>query len=183
MKGVGGGTRYRIDAMVLVSLEKFRLNYISPTLRLQGVRLLLNFSHMGGLGAIELERKIAKASCNCERVYLAHLRRQAFNIACSYTLTAAPPERLFHMTDEEFAAGTMVERVHIEEQERMHTYTELLKEKYDNVVRAQSSESILKCRNCGSSDINWSQKQTRGADEGSTIFCTCQKCSKRWRFS
>lgn len=156
---------------------------LSPPRRLQGARLLHTFARMSGPDALVLERRIVAVSCGCPKTYLRHLRRHAFNIACNPALTPVDADQLIHMTDREFASGTIVERLQREEQERMRGFRDLLKEKYENVVRAQSSESILKCRNCGSSDITFCQKQTRGADESSTIFCQCQACSKRWRLS
>ena len=154
----------------------------TPAQRLQGAKLLHSFARMPSECALELER-LVMSSCGCPTTYLGQLRRQAYNISCNPALASVAATRLIHMSNEEFAAGTLIERVQSEEQERMRGFSELLKEKYENVVRAQSSESILKCKKCGSSDITFSQKQTRGADESSTIFCSCQVCSKRWRLS
>ena len=39
----------------------------------------------------------------------------------------------------------------------------------------------LRCQRCGSSDISVNLMQTRSADEGSTIYCTCAVCGKRWK--
>lgn len=167
----------------MIALQRAQDDLVAPTLRLRAAKLLCSFSGLPAETALRMERCVAGASGNCVRAYMAHIRRQGFNVACNANLTTTPPERLILMSDEEFAAGTLIERVQNEEQDRMRAYTELLKEKYENVVKAQSSDSILKCRACGSSDIAWSQKQTRGADESSTIFCQCQKCSKRWRLS
>lgn len=168
---------------MLDALEQLSEHAIAPRERLKGARLLRGFTRIGEADALELERQVSLASCGCLQAYRRQLRRQAFNLACNPALVALPAARLIHMTNEEFAAGTVVERVQVEEQQRMRGFIELLKEKYENVARAQSSDSILKCRNCGSSDITFSQKQTRGADESSTIFCLCQVCSKRWRLS
>ncbi len=61
-------------------------------------------------------------------------------------------------------------------------FAELLREKYDNVLKADSTQAILMCRNCGSTEVDVYQAQTRSADESSTVFCTCRnpKCKKRW---
>ncbi len=41
----------------------------------------------------------------------------------------------------------------------------------------------LRCKRCGNStDVSWSQKQTRASDEPMTIFCSCGSCGARWRF-
>jgi DNA-directed RNA polymerase subunit M/transcription elongation factor TFIIS len=169
--------------MMLSALQARQTQTPLPRQRLQAAKLLHSFARMSSESALDLERTIMSTSLGCNTIYRSQVRRQAYNIACNPALASLPPTQLIHLSNEEFAAGTLVERVHAEEREQMRGFCDLLKEKYENVVRAQSSESILKCRNCGSSDITFSQKQTRGADESSTIFCSCQTCSKRWRLS
>jgi len=39
---------------------------------------------------------------------------------------------------------------------------------------------IVRCKRCGSDDVRWEEKQTRSADEGATVFCTCNSCKNRW---
>ena len=40
--------------------------------------------------------------------------------------------------------------------------------------------SIYTCE-CGSSDVDYIQKQTRGADEAMTTFLTCNACGTHWK--
>jgi DNA-directed RNA polymerase subunit M/transcription elongation factor TFIIS len=51
------------------------------------------------------------------------------------------------------------------------------REEQDN---ADLAASTLVCSRCHSKTIKIDQKQTRGADEAMTVFCTCQ-CGNRWR--
>jgi DNA-directed RNA polymerase I subunit RPA12 len=37
------------------------------------------------------------------------------------------------------------------------------------------------CGKCGSDDARYYELQLRSADEGSTIFYTCQQCGHKWR--
>jgi DNA-directed RNA polymerase subunit M/transcription elongation factor TFIIS len=46
---------------------------------------------------------------------------------------------------------------------------------------ADIPDAGLKCKRCHSNDITYEFLQTRSADEGTTIFCTCGNCSKRWK--
>lgn len=46
---------------------------------------------------------------------------------------------------------------------------------------AELPEKGVKCAKCGSTDISFEFSQTRSADEGTTVFCYCTKCSKRWK--
>lgn len=42
-------------------------------------------------------------------------------------------------------------------------------------------EKGIKCARCRSTDISFEFSQTRSADEGTTVFCYCTHCSKRWK--
>jgi DNA-directed RNA polymerase subunit M/transcription elongation factor TFIIS len=46
---------------------------------------------------------------------------------------------------------------------------------------ADIPDAGVKCKRCKSNDIAYDFLQTRSADEGTTIFCTCRKCGKRWK--
>jgi len=48
-------------------------------------------------------------------------------------------------------------------------------------VAAELPEKGIKCARCGSTDISFEFSQTRSADEGTTVFCYCTQCSKRWK--
>lgn len=39
----------------------------------------------------------------------------------------------------------------------------------------------VRCTKCGSNDIGFEFLQTRSADEGTTVYCTCKGCRKRWK--
>lgn len=57
-------------------------------------------------------------------------------------------------------------------------------EDYNQRVSAMeegSVDSTIKCKKCGHDQVEWYTKQTRSADEGSTVFCTCKKCKARWK--
>lgn len=61
-------------------------------------------------------------------------------------------------------------------------------EEYENVANSDPLKGdqqfhMLKCRKCGSAEVQTEERQTRSADEGSTMFVTCQneECRHRWR--
>lgn len=39
----------------------------------------------------------------------------------------------------------------------------------------------IRCGKCRSTDIVFDFLQTRSADEGTTVYCTCSMCGKRWK--
>lgn len=41
-------------------------------------------------------------------------------------------------------------------------------------------DSVLQCRRCKSNKVISSTRQTRGGDEGATVFATCTNCSNKW---
>lgn len=86
------------------------------------------------------------------------------------------------MTDSVMCQGTVVSDIERETIARRERFEQMLAAKYDAIGKPVSSSSagILRCRRCGSTEINWEQKQTRSADEASTVFCSCSKCKMRW---
>lgn len=51
-----------------------------------------------------------------------------------------------------------------------------------NLTEEQGGEeAFIHCRACGSTKVEWYQRQTRGADEAATTFHRCRDCGKRWR--
>lgn len=69
--------------------------------------------------------------------------------------------------------------------ESLHTRDRTLKKVNDLLSQplAESSEgsSGVRCSKCKSTEIRFEIAQTRSADEGSTVFCLCMQCQKRWR--
>ena len=56
-------------------------------------------------------------------------------------------------------------------------------EDYNTLLRKEftvNAPSTMRCRQCGAG-VQWNVGQTRGADEGSTVFVSCKPCAVRWR--
>ena len=61
--------------------------------------------------------------------------------------------------------------------EDMKNYNTLLERQFGDL-----ESRTIQCRRCGpKSKVTWEIKQTRSADEGSTIFCVCLGCQTRWK--
>jgi len=83
------------------------------------------------------------------------------------------------LSDSQMSEGTIIEDIERESNIQRKRFESMLQEKYD-MMNDKSYNTTLKCRRCGSAEVSWEQKQTRSADEASTVFCTCNKCNNRW---
>jgi len=155
---------------------------VSPLTRVRAREALYEFAGMGETVAKEVEENLARVYYYDPARYLEQVRRIAFNVACNPFLLQEG-KKVLTMTDEEMIRGTLVETVAREEGIRSSAFEDMLREKYENVIANTKTDNILRCRGCGSSQISWEQKQTRGADEAMTVFCSCTSCHKRWRMS
>jgi len=43
------------------------------------------------------------------------------------------------------------------------------------------TDGTVVCEDCGGTDISYTSKQTRSADEGQTIFYECVACKHCWQ--
>lgn len=47
----------------------------------------------------------------------------------------------------------------------------------------KKQNTFFTCRKCKSKDVTWQETQTRGLDEGKTVFYRCNVCSHQWKNS
>ena len=107
--------------------------------------------------------------------YYDLIRRSAFNLAANPASTI----NVVHDTDTHLAKGTLLGTLEEERTARKERFEQMLQEKYDALDDAKF-KAIITCRACGSTEVRWEEKQTRSADEGASVFCTCNSCKNRW---
>lgn len=107
--------------------------------------------------------------------YMDRVRHAAFNLSANPNLGL---EVVNHSNDI-LAEETLLGRIHREGEIRRVRYQSMLQDKYD-ALNDRKFTAIVKCRRCGSEEVTWEEKQTRSADEGATIFCSCSTCKNRW---
>ena len=107
--------------------------------------------------------------------YLDRVRRAAFNLRAN---TAVGVD-VVRVDDETLAIGTEVGALAEETRARRARFEAMLQEKYE-ALDDRTFEAIVRCRRCGSAEVSWTEKQTRSADEASTVFASCQTCRNRW---
>jgi DNA-directed RNA polymerase subunit M/transcription elongation factor TFIIS len=54
--------------------------------------------------------------------------------------------------------------------------------KEEEQTQIERPDGILKCGKCKSYKTEYTERQTRSADEPTTKFCYCHNCGNRWRF-
>lgn len=154
---------------------------VPPRLRLRAIRMLVDITHLGWADAQLVDRGMVRF-CDDEDTYVAAAKRLCHNLHYNEGVAERYPLADLASLTHEQLCGPVLERFQRAEIERSEAISNMLKQKYDDVNATAVRTSVLKCRSCGSSDVNWAQKQTRGADESMTIFCTCV-CGNRWKMS
>ena len=142
---------------------------------------LMRFSGVPFDRALAIDASLAGAHPTAA-LYTLGCKRVMFNLASNPALHSAPAEGLAFLSDEEMARGTVVERVQQQERARHQSHVDMLKERQHALEQTQV-ESVLHCRRCASSNLNFVQLQLRSADEPMTCFLTCNACGHRWRMS
>ena len=122
------------------------------------------------------EALVYAISCS-ERIYRDKMQQIIYNAAVNPLLQTQTG--LATMTDAELSKGTVIEDIARENKEQTARFKNMLQEKYELASRSNAN-TTMRCRRCGSTDIYAEQKQTRGADEAMTVFCTCSRCTLRW---
>jgi len=155
---------------------------VAPAVRLAAVRMLMCVNRLEWAEAQRVETGLARFHRN-EELYIAAAQRMGHNLHFHPALRRQfAAEDLASLTDDQLR-GPILQRFITAEAERADAITEMLRQKYDSVGAVAVTSSTLRCRGCDSADVSWQQKQTRGADEAMTIFCTCATCGNRWKLS
>jgi len=111
-------------------------------------------------------------------------QKMAYNLQLNgeFLLNKYEPQELIGLNDD-----TLAEKSEIEDEKNMliqcyQTYRQLLSFDFLSAEGIGAGDCI-KCRFCGKGNVEFTTKQTRSADEGSTVFLNCSnpKCKKRWK--
>ena len=110
-----------------------------------------------------------------EEQYADEILRAAYNLKENSSSGRDVP----FLPDEALLEGTMAGSLRDERNAREKRFQNMLQEKYE-ALNDRTFEAIVRCRRCGSGDVNVDEKQTRSADESATVFCVCVQCKNRW---
>ena len=142
--------------------------------RVQALRLLHAARPADPLLCREVEAECHAVSA-WPHEYLDHVRRAAFNLKEN----ASVGVEVVRAPDSALTEGTLLGRIEAETRARNARFEQMLQEKYD-ALNDRQFQAIVRCRRCGSTEVSWSEKQTRSADEAATVFCVCTQCKNRW---
>lgn len=158
-------------------------NIVLPKKRFDIVLYLVQTHKLGFAVAQALEESIFIVTNGINDMYLYKCRNILFNITLNTDLLNTNYNDLVHMSNECMKKSVLVEREQ-QEKEEDAMFEKMLMRKVDLVKsRVDLKNAQLSCRRCGSKEVEWTQKQTRGADEAMTVFCVCTNCKTRWRMS
>ena len=144
------------------------------TRRVQALRLLHAARENDPLLCREVEAE-CHALAAWPDEYLDYVRRAAFNLKENSSVGL----EVVRAPDAALTEGTLLGRIETETRARNERFEQMLQEKYD-ALNDRQFQAIVRCRRCGSTEVSWSEKQTRSADEAATVFCVCTQCKNRW---
>ena len=144
--------------------------------RQKAVKLLVRYTNNAKL-SVDVEAEVVRACADGHNLdYEAKIRQMAFNLhkvpglAQQYT-----PTQVVRLDNQTMSVGTDVAAWVQQWEEEIAAEAFLINQ------QPSSSESILKCRKCNSTNLVTNQVQTRGADEAMTVFVQCNVCHARWK--
>lgn len=132
-----------------------------------------------------VEQHIFHVTLQQQADYNAKVLQVAWNLKLNgkLLLSLHAPEVLVFLDDQLLAQGTPVAEWWTGHEQRQQRQQQLLHEdaKFEEAEQMQSTHAALTCHRCHSRSIAVQQQQTRSADEGMTVYCTCKQCGLRWK--
>ena len=130
------------------------------------------------LGDVALCRDV-EADCRAAASTAEHYTDLVLRAVHNLRVNPRVGREVVHATDAELAEGTLIARMAKERALRAQWFENMLQEKYE-ALDDQKFRAIVRCRKCHSAEVTWDEKRTRSADEGATVFVTCNRCKNRW---
>ena len=153
-----------------------------PSTRLRCVNWLsARFFTWGDAMAIENEVFITAQE---PMEYSKQVKRLMYNLAINPDLRNVAPHVLSRMDASNMCEGTVLQIAAREKRIRHERFTAMLQQRYDEIGDDNAGHTDIQCRKCRrQTPLVLEQKQTRSADEPTTVFVTCKLCGTRWRLN
>lgn len=147
---------------------------MDPSVRQRGLRLITR-SRPSDAELCRNVESYCSALATTPAEYMERIRHAAFNLHANSNVCL----NVVNSSNDVLTEETLVGRIHLEGRNRHMRFQSMLQDKYD-ALNDRTFTAIVKCRRCGSDEVTWEEKQTRSADEGATVFCSCSTCKNRW---
>ena len=152
-----------------------------PRTRLRCVEWLHN-KYFTWTAAMQIENETYHANQD-PQAYMRCMKALMYNFSINPELRSVTAQRLSRMTSAALCEGTVLEIATREKRIQRERFMAMLQQRYEE-SGAERGHSDLQCRKCRrQTPLNLEQKQTRSADEPTTVFVTCKVCSTRWRLN
>lgn len=115
--------------------------------------------------------------------YKTRICRVLFSLSINYNTLKNSQHNLSEICGDELVKGTFIEQSRHQNVTKEERFKAMLQEKFDQVEEETSKDALLQCMNCKSNNVVWTQRQTRSADEGMSVFAMCLKCNMSWKMS
>ena len=146
---------------------------VTPQTRLSAFKMLAEYQDW----KLALQNEMAAHALSWSAsMYQNKMQQIIFNVSANSNLQDRTD--IAFLSDCDLSRGTVIEDIEREQTNMAKRFQHMLQEKYE--LASRSTKTTMRCRRCGGTDIFAEQKQTRGADEAMTVFCTCSRCSLRW---
>ena len=150
------------------------LGKMDPIRRQRALSLLVHRRPKEFLLCRDVEAECHAISHTAEQ-YADEILRAAYNLRENSSAGRDVP----FLPDETLLRGTAAGSWRDEKNAREARFQNMLQEKYE-ALNDKTFETIVRCRRCGSGEVNVDEKQPRSADEAATVFCVCVQCKNRW---
>lgn len=153
---------------------------VPPRERLKAARAL---AKTGGVKEPLLVERELNERCTGQEDYGYRCKSLLYSLCLNPSLLQRRQEaHLCYLSDRERIENTIVETIMDEQAKKIVRMEELLSEKLSSKQNGGGDAStLIRCRKCKGTDIAYTQKQTRSADEAMTVFLECLTCKERWR--
>ena len=153
--------------------------------RLRAITLLTSIGEVNFPVAVKIEEAAYRASTLQNTDYNAKMLQLAWSLKSNAGLLQDHAPDVLVLLDDQSLAPTEVNQWWKEHNDQLQRQRQLLSEeaKFEETEQQQSTSAngVLTCNRCHSRSIAVQQQQIRSADEGMTVFCTCNKCGMRWK--
>lgn len=153
--------------------------------RVRAIDLLTSIADLAFIPALHVEEAAYRACTLQNTDYNAKMLQLAWSLKSNPTLLQHFAPDVLVLLDDQSLAPEDVNDWWRQHNEQLQRQRQLLSEeaKFEETEQQQSTSAngVLTCNRCHSRSIAVQQQQIRSADEGMTVFCTCNKCGMRWK--